>query len=164
MIMIIIHYHLFQKAFENGLVALVADGIHKLPPALGEHGQLYTIHGVCNGGIDIPLVHVLTEKKNQKVYEKVFGMLKQELLDLGADLTTLRIIIDFEKAALAVLKKCLPPECIQGCGFHLGQAWIRKAVEYGLKTEMKDPRIRRWWMTLKGLVFLSQRLHRKVPA
>ncbi|CAJ0597869.1 unnamed protein product [Cylicocyclus nassatus] len=41
-----------QKAVENGLVALVADGIHKLPPEeLGKDGQLYTIHGVCNGGI-----------------------------------------------------------------------------------------------------------------
>ncbi|CAJ0593908.1 unnamed protein product [Cylicocyclus nassatus] len=31
-----------QKAVENGLTALVADGIHKLPPkALGDDGQLH---------------------------------------------------------------------------------------------------------------------------
>ncbi|KAL6736428.1 hypothetical protein Aduo_006783 [Ancylostoma duodenale] len=36
----------FYAAFDNGLTALVADGIHKLPPEeLGENGQLYTIHG-----------------------------------------------------------------------------------------------------------------------
>ncbi|KAL6731933.1 hypothetical protein Aduo_002750 [Ancylostoma duodenale] len=110
-------------AFENGLVTLVTDGIHKLPPeALGGHGQLYTIHRVCNGGINVPLVHVLTEKKNKKVYEKVFSMVKQELLELGAHLTTLRIIIDFDKGALSALK-CFPLECIEGCGFNLGQAW-----------------------------------------
>ncbi|EYC22364.1 hypothetical protein Y032_0017g3305 [Ancylostoma ceylanicum] len=67
-----------KKAFDNGLVALVTVGIHNLPPeALGEHGQLHTIHGVCNGGIDVPLVHVLTEKKNQKVYERILALVKQ---------------------------------------------------------------------------------------
>ncbi|CAJ0602042.1 unnamed protein product [Cylicocyclus nassatus] len=68
-----------QKAVENGLVALVADGIHKLPPEeLGKDGQLYTIHGVCNNGIDVPLIHVLMKRKNQSAYDKVFRMAKEE--------------------------------------------------------------------------------------
>ncbi|VDM76158.1 unnamed protein product [Strongylus vulgaris] len=94
-----------QKAVDNGLTAVVTDGIHRLPPEeLGKDGQLYTIHGVCNGGVDVPLVHVLTKKKNLSVYEKVFNTVKQELLALGVDLQQLRIIIDFERAALAALR------------------------------------------------------------
>ncbi|VDM70483.1 unnamed protein product [Strongylus vulgaris] len=94
-----------QKAVDNGMTAIVADGIHRLPPEeLGKDGQLYTIHGVCNGGVDVPLVHVLTKKKNLSVYEKVFSIVKQQLLALGVDLQQLRILIDFERAALAALR------------------------------------------------------------
>ncbi|KAK6011158.1 hypothetical protein OSTOST_23768, partial [Ostertagia ostertagi] len=42
-----------QKAYRNGLHALVADGVHQiLPEQLGDHSQLYTIHGVCNNGVE----------------------------------------------------------------------------------------------------------------
>ncbi|KHJ98607.1 hypothetical protein OESDEN_01410 [Oesophagostomum dentatum] len=154
-----------KKAFDNGLVALVADGIHKLPPdALGDDGQLYTIHGVCNGGIDVPIFHVLTRRKNVTVYKKVFGLVKQELLTLGADLTGIRVILDFERAALAAVKEHFPSDCIEGCGFHLAQAWNRKALSLGLRNEMKDVQVLRWWLAVKGLIFLPPHLHTKLPA
>ncbi|KAL6730061.1 hypothetical protein Aduo_001057 [Ancylostoma duodenale] len=45
---------------------LTAHGMHKLPPEeLGENGQLYTIHGICNADIDVPIFHILTRKKNE---------------------------------------------------------------------------------------------------
>ncbi|CAJ0592984.1 unnamed protein product [Cylicocyclus nassatus] len=127
-----------QKAVENELVALVADGIHKLPPEeLGKDGQLYTIHGVCNGGIDVPLVHVLMKRKNQSVYDKVFRMVKEELVNYDVNLEHLRIVIDFERAVLASIRKLFPPQCVEGCGFHLAQAWNRKALSPGLKPSEK---------------------------
>ncbi|VDN21482.1 unnamed protein product [Cylicostephanus goldi] len=154
-----------QKAVENGLTALVADGVHKLPPkALGDDGQLYTVHGVCNGGIDVPLVHVLTRRKNESVYDKVFGMIKQELTEQHVDCGRIRIIIDFERAALVGIKNHFPEGCVEGCSFHLAQAWNRKALSLGLRAEMKEHLVRDWWMTLKGLIFLPPRLHRRVPA
>ncbi|KAL6723956.1 hypothetical protein Aduo_018898 [Ancylostoma duodenale] len=94
-----------KAAVVNGLTALVADGIHKLPPEeLGESGQPYTVHGICNADKNVPIFHVLTYKKIVTVYAKVFGVVKQELQALGVDTTTLRIILDFEKAALAGIK------------------------------------------------------------
>ncbi|RCN38572.1 hypothetical protein ANCCAN_15512 [Ancylostoma caninum] len=43
-----------KKAVDNGLKALVADGIHKvLPKKLGDNAQLYTIRGVCNGTVEV---------------------------------------------------------------------------------------------------------------
>ncbi|KHJ86569.1 hypothetical protein OESDEN_13674 [Oesophagostomum dentatum] len=154
-----------KKAFENGLVALVADGIHKLPPqALGDNGELYTVHGICNGGVDVPLFHILTRRKNTKIYEEIFGMIKRELVTLGADVSSLRIILDFERAAHAGAKKHFPSENVEGCAFHLAQAWNRKAHSLGLRNEMKDRRVRRWWLTIKGLIFLPPHLHKKIPA
>ncbi|CAJ0607424.1 unnamed protein product [Cylicocyclus nassatus] len=38
-----------EKAVENGLTAIVADGVHKLPPdVLGENAQLYTLHATSS--------------------------------------------------------------------------------------------------------------------
>ncbi|CAJ0597558.1 unnamed protein product [Cylicocyclus nassatus] len=154
-----------QKVVENGLTALIADGIHKLPPkAFEDDGQLCIVHGVCNGGIDVPLVHVLTRRKNESVHDKVFGMIKQELTELRVDCRRLRIIIDFERAALVGIKNHFPEGCVEGCSFHLAQAWNRKALSLGLRSEMKEHLVRDWWMTLKGLIFLPPRLHRRVPA
>ena len=46
--------NILQKAYENGLFALVSDGVHKmLPHCLGDNSQLYTIHGVCRNGEEV---------------------------------------------------------------------------------------------------------------
>ncbi|VDN30853.1 unnamed protein product [Cylicostephanus goldi] len=56
-----LHIYYSTKTIEgartDGLYALVADGVHDLQPdATNKRGQLYTIHGVCNDTIDVPLV------------------------------------------------------------------------------------------------------------
>ncbi|CAJ0608777.1 unnamed protein product [Cylicocyclus nassatus] len=131
-----------EKAVNNGLIAIVADGIHNLPPCeLGKDAQLYTVHGVCNAGVDVPLVHVLMRRKTQSFYEKVFGIVKEELQDLNVDLARLRIVIDFERAALSAIRKQCPSSPIEGCAFHLAQSWNRKAQSLGLRSEMKQRRV-----------------------
>ncbi|RCN49965.1 hypothetical protein ANCCAN_04001 [Ancylostoma caninum] len=43
-----------EKACRNGLRALVADGVHsKAPRGLKRNSQLYVVHGVCDGGVDV---------------------------------------------------------------------------------------------------------------
>ncbi|KAL6739302.1 hypothetical protein Aduo_012773 [Ancylostoma duodenale] len=129
-----------KAAVDNGLVALVADGIHKLPPEeLGEHGLLYTI-SLSLQRWHMPIFHVPTREKNVNVYAKVFGIVEQELQTLEVDVTTLGIILDFEKAALAGIKKHFPMECVEGCGFHLAHAWNRRALSLCIKGDMKDVR------------------------
>ncbi|KIH65521.1 hypothetical protein ANCDUO_04158 [Ancylostoma duodenale] len=140
-----------KAAVDNGLVALVADGIHKLPPEeLGEHGLLYTI-SLSLQRWHMPIFHVPTREKNVNVYAKVSGIVEQELQTLEVDVTTLGIILDFEKAALAGIKKHFPMECVEGCGFHLAHAWNRRALSLCIKGDMKDVRVRKWWLTIKGL-------------
>ncbi|EYB85280.1 hypothetical protein Y032_0301g1827 [Ancylostoma ceylanicum] len=47
-----------QMAQQQGLVALVADGVHNLQPdATNKRGQLYTVRGVRNNTIDVPLLY-----------------------------------------------------------------------------------------------------------
>ncbi|RCN32428.1 hypothetical protein ANCCAN_21772 [Ancylostoma caninum] len=112
----------FQKAVNNGLFALVADGVHKLNPRSKRHapvrmeeGQLYTIHGVCRGGFEAAI-----------------------------------------NAAIAVF----PLSSVEGCGWHLTQAWVRNRNRLGLRRfvqgDRRDPRVIHWWRTLKGLPFLPR--------
>ncbi|RCN37563.1 hypothetical protein ANCCAN_16528, partial [Ancylostoma caninum] len=134
-----LYFYYSNETIKAAVDALVADGIHKLPfEELGEHGRLYTIHGICNAGVDVPIFHVLTRNKKVNVYAKVFAMVKQELQALGVDVTTPRIILNFEKAALAGIKKHFPFECVEGCSSHLAQAWERRALALGIKGNMKD--------------------------
>ncbi|EYC25454.1 hypothetical protein Y032_0012g1902 [Ancylostoma ceylanicum] len=57
-----------KAAVDNGLVALVADGIHKLPPEeLGDNGQLYTIHGICNANIGCPSEEVVDDNQRPRI-------------------------------------------------------------------------------------------------
>lgn len=66
-----------RKACQNGLDTLVADGILSMHPNQREkNGQLYTIHGVCNGKVTVPLVFALTNRKTEEVYETIFSMLR----------------------------------------------------------------------------------------
>ncbi|KAK5965157.1 hypothetical protein GCK32_001021 [Trichostrongylus colubriformis] len=69
--------------------------------------------------MDIPLLFAITERKNART-----------TLDL-------RIVLDFEKAAIKAAKKCFPSASVQGCGFHLAQAWNRKRDALGLGSEQK---------------------------
>ncbi|KHJ76631.1 hypothetical protein OESDEN_23749 [Oesophagostomum dentatum] len=113
---------------------------------------------------DVPLFRTLTSRKHQNIYIKVFGVVKTELLALGFDVSRLRIIFDLERPAPVGIRQHFPESCVEGCGFHLAQAWNRRALKLGLKMHMKDARVRKWWMTIKGMIFLPPHLHRRVPA
>ncbi|EYC09415.1 hypothetical protein Y032_0060g3103 [Ancylostoma ceylanicum] len=71
-------------ASENGLHVLIADGIHQLNPRSKrgsgvrmQEGQLYTIHGACGGGFEVPLLFAITRHKTEDAYMIVFGKLKE---------------------------------------------------------------------------------------
>ncbi|EYC20159.1 hypothetical protein Y032_0022g480 [Ancylostoma ceylanicum] len=145
-----------QMAAQLGLHALVADGVHTFQPRqLKRKGQLYTVHGVCNNGVE--------------VYTIIFRHLKDEL---GAAVPPrLRIVLDYEKAAINAVKRVFPHATEQGCAFHLAQAWNRRRDRLGLRRFIKEAvgvakslEVERWWYTIEGLVYLSRRLHREVRA
>ncbi|PIO61597.1 hypothetical protein TELCIR_16876 [Teladorsagia circumcincta] len=140
-----------QKACEAGLHSIVADGMHSLHPrSLGCHAQLYCVHGVCSGGIEVPLMYCITAKKTEETYLKVFGHLKSNITGDAPR----RAILDFEKAAITATRKIFPRASVEGCAFHLAQAWNRRRDALGLRRYMqgmeRDARIVQWWDTVKG--------------
>ncbi|KAK6059641.1 hypothetical protein COOONC_02726 [Cooperia oncophora] len=154
-----------QMALENGLYAIVADGVHSLhPKSLGYQAQLYCVHGVCSREVDLPLMFCITEKKTRRVYKKIFEHLKANLRGE----TPRRIVLDFEKAAIHAAKMVFPTASVECCAFHLAQAWNRKRNALTLKKYIQGPerdaRFVKWWETLKGIVFLPQGLLRDVRA
>ncbi|KAL6729787.1 hypothetical protein Aduo_000811 [Ancylostoma duodenale] len=55
-----------------------------------------------------------------------------------------RIILDFEKAAIKAARKVLPRSTVEGCVFHLGQAWTRHRNSLGLTAYTQDEKIPQW--------------------
>ncbi|KAL6741585.1 hypothetical protein Aduo_014823 [Ancylostoma duodenale] len=140
------------KAYNNGLLALVADGVHKLKPRTKprepvqmEEDLLYMIHGMCRGGFDVPLLFAVTRHKSEDDYLMIFGKMKEAVQAVPSDTPNaepeLRIVDDFRIAATGVL----PLFSIEGCGWHLTQVWMRNRNRLGLlgflKGEGRDPRV-----------------------
>ncbi|VDK51171.1 unnamed protein product [Cylicostephanus goldi] len=159
-----------KRAMDNGLHALIGDGVHQLNPRnkRGSHvrvekGQVYTIHGVCRGGIEVPIMFVIARRKREEDYIVIFENLKEALrrADPNArEHLQFRLIVDFEMATISAARRVFPQFSIQGCSWHLSQAWARKRNSLGLlqflKGENRNRGIIRWWRTLKGLPFLPR--------
>ncbi|KAK6734095.1 hypothetical protein RB195_017707 [Necator americanus] len=168
-----------KRAIDNGLWALIGDGIHKLNPRSKrgssvrmEEGQLYTIHGVCRGGFEVPLLFAITRRKREEEYVIVFEKMKQALESASeSDPQSefeLTIVVDYELAAINAAKRVFPRCAIEGCCWHLSQAWVRRRNTLGilqfLKGRGKCGRVTRWWRTLKGLPFLPREMFHLVNA
>ncbi|RCN33075.1 hypothetical protein ANCCAN_21096 [Ancylostoma caninum] len=99
-----------QRACRNGLHAIIADGMLSLHrKELGRHAHLYCIHGVCAGGVEVPILFAITAKKTAKEYTKIFNHVKDQISNSGREgLCPTRIILDFEKAAIKATKKVFP--------------------------------------------------------
>ncbi|RCN52761.1 hypothetical protein ANCCAN_01138 [Ancylostoma caninum] len=156
------------KARNNGLYALIADGVHKLNPITipdrMDKGQLYIVHAVVSGGIEVPILYAITRYKNVETYRTIFDRLSEIVADSRLE----RIVLDFEKAAIRAAREEFPNTEVQGCAFHLAQAWNRMAKELGLaqfvKGKKKIGAVARWWRIIKGIVFLPYELIERVPA
>ncbi|VDP05041.1 unnamed protein product [Heligmosomoides polygyrus] len=106
-----LHYHtpdmhiyysenIIRRACENGLDTLIADGIFGMHPR-DRNGQLYTIHGVCNGKVDVPLHFAITDRKSESVYTMIWSTLFNVLEDaMGRQDLALYVVVDFERACL----------------------------------------------------------------
>ncbi|VDO86919.1 unnamed protein product [Heligmosomoides polygyrus] len=107
-----------ELACRNGLGALVADGMFSMHPDVKEkNGQLYTIHGVCSDKAHMPLLHAITDRKTQATYRAIFSELEGVLARMpGGYNRELRIILDFERAAMKAAKITFPTASIEGNG------------------------------------------------
>ncbi|EYC14694.1 hypothetical protein Y032_0039g108 [Ancylostoma ceylanicum] len=118
-------------ARDTGMTALIGDEVHKLNPKTPnrmDKGQLYTIHAVVRGGVEVPILYAIARRKNFATYTTIFSRLKEVIGE-----HRLRIVLDFEKAAIRAAKEAFPDAVVQGCAFHLAQALNRMAEELRLR-------------------------------
>ncbi|KAK6039555.1 hypothetical protein COOONC_22940 [Cooperia oncophora] len=101
--------------------ALVMDGFHNLQPDVtNKTGQLYIIHGVTTNGVDMPAgSSLITTKKTYALYEKIFRKMKEALTAQRRE--DLRIVLDFERAAIRAAENVFRRASVEGCAFRLAQ-------------------------------------------
>ncbi|KAK6058287.1 hypothetical protein COOONC_04143, partial [Cooperia oncophora] len=120
----------WRKACEAGLHAIVADGTHTLHPK-----KLGTTHSCIACSVEVPLIFCIRAKKTEKIYSKTFENLKASITSDAPR----RVILDFKKAAISAARKTFPGSSIEGCAFHIAQAWNRKRNDSGLKKFTQEP-------------------------
>ncbi|CAJ0602128.1 unnamed protein product [Cylicocyclus nassatus] len=138
-----LHIHFSRKVVElardHGLHALIGDGVHKLNPVTipnrMDKGQLYVVHAAIQGGIEVPLLYAVTRFKTVGTYKIVFESLREVLGEYKE-----RFVVDFEKAAIRAARETFPEADVQGCAFHLAQAWNRASVNLGLRKFIRGPK------------------------
>ncbi|KIH62096.1 hypothetical protein ANCDUO_07623 [Ancylostoma duodenale] len=129
-----------EMARDNGLSALVGDGTHKLNPITipdrMDKEQLYTVHAVVRGGVEIPILYAITRHKNIVTYRTIFRRLRKII----GERPGLRIVLDFKKAAIRAAREAFEGASVEGCAFHLAQAWNRMSKELGLRRFVRGPK------------------------
>ena len=88
------------------LITIVADGTFNIHPReLGKNGQVYSIHGVTANGTVAPLMHIICNKKTAPAYEKIFVALRRQLEQVGVNISSLKIVTDFERTAMLAVDR-----------------------------------------------------------
>ncbi|CAJ0588990.1 unnamed protein product [Cylicocyclus nassatus] len=156
-----------QKTCANDLFAVVADGVHSNQPK--NLAQLYCVHGVCAGGVEVPLVYALTARKHEATYRRIFKCLQNNFeLFRPRPMQRLRVVLDFEHAAINAAYSLFPDAVVQGCSFHLPQSWNRKRdscrITRFIRGPGRDGVVEEWWDTIKGVIFLPKGLRSEVRA
>ncbi|CAJ0593644.1 unnamed protein product [Cylicocyclus nassatus] len=156
-----------QKACANGLFAVVADGVHSKQPK--NLAQLYCVHVVCAGGVEVPLLYALTARKHEATYRRIFTCLQNNFeLFRPRPMQRLRVVLDFEHAAINAAYSVFPDAVVQGCSFHLSQSWNRKRdscrITRFIRGPGRDGVVEEWWDTIKGVIFLPKGLRSEFRA
>lgn len=111
---------------------LLMDGTFYTAPLL--FTQVLIIHGRKRNR-HVPLVHFLLTSKTAAAYTLALTKLRTFL---PPTYTPNVINVDFECAIRSAIRTVWPGTTIQGCRFHLGQAWHRKIQSLGLSRIYKS--------------------------
>jgi len=84
--------------------------------------QMFCIHGFKNGHY-IPLIFILLPDKKYETYVYTFKSIQNKCKELGLVFIPKVVTIDFEKAIHLAVNEVWPSSQINGCRFHLTQAW-----------------------------------------
>ena len=101
------------------------DGTFKSAP---NGKQIYTIHGLIDQNMTLPLVYCITNNKDETTYSIIFEFLYEKQLNPAS------ITADFECSAINQMRIIFPEATIYACFFHFGQCLWRKIQALGLQT------------------------------
>ena len=104
----------------------LCDGIFKICQM--QLYQLYTIH-IQIDGFYPPCLYALLPNKTEQTYSKFL----KAIASVSDNAQPSRTLLDFERAAVNAFTSAFPESSINGCYFHLCQAFLRKVNELGLK-------------------------------
>ncbi|VDP60145.1 unnamed protein product [Heligmosomoides polygyrus] len=77
--------------------------------------------------VHVPLLYAITDNKTYSTYADIYGELKGALARVpGGHHLEMRIILDYERAAIKAARRAFPRATIEGCAFHLARAWNRR--------------------------------------
>lgn len=119
--------------------------------------QLFTIHGIENGRY-VPLIFCLLPNKQEETYCILFRTIREKCLEQHLCFQPNHFVVDFERAIHNAIRVTWPNADIQGCKFHLGQAWHRKIQDLGLGKEFREGKtsdIGQWLKYTFGLSYLK---------
>ncbi|XP_056633558.1 uncharacterized protein LOC130443111 [Diorhabda sublineata] len=119
--------------------------------------QMFTIHGFKNGHY-VPLAYCLLPSKSTDTYINLFSLLRSKMFNqFNVIFKPSEVYVDFEKAIHNALYFTWPNIKINGCRFHLHQAWFRKIQALCLISEFnnRDSEIGRWIKHTFGITYLN---------
>ena len=115
---------------------VLGDGTFKHCPK--HFYQLYTIHAHGSNNLYVPCVFCLLKDKKQTTYELMLVSLRDTMASKGLSFAPDNFHVDFEVSMHNAIKNTLTGTTIQGCQFHLGQAWFRQIQQLGLSVHYTD--------------------------
>lgn len=119
--------------------------------------QLFTIHAIENGHY-VPIAFCLLPDKKEETYSNLFNIIVDKCCEKQFSFRPERFVVDFEMAIHNAIHLIWPYTPVQGCKFHLAQAWHRKIQKLGLSTEFrqwKENDIGKWLKNIFGLSYLN---------
>ncbi|XP_034246305.1 uncharacterized protein LOC117648159 [Thrips palmi] len=119
--------------FMENLKIIQGDGTFKSRPALPSSRQVFVLVTTWNNCV-IPLGWFLMESRTKSAYMAVFNLLKHLCPNLNPDV----ILSDWEKAQQEAWQESFPQAEIQGCLWHLGRSFVKKAKKLGIFRYRKD--------------------------
>ncbi|KAG0422707.1 hypothetical protein DMUE_6185 [Dictyocoela muelleri] len=96
---------------ESRVFNVVIDGTFKSSPSIF---QIYIIHGVF-AGQSFLLIYCFLNAKTERLYTKVFTIIRDNLQERNVAFEPDAIKIDFKKATFNILRTVFPLSQIRGC-------------------------------------------------
>lgn len=105
----------------------------------------------------IPCCHALLPRKTREVYETLFRVIRDTIVERHGAIGQLHtVLMDFEAAAHAAVRQELHIQT-RGCTFHFGQCLMRRVQQEGFIIDYRNDQlpVKTWIRLIKAMALLS---------